>query len=146
MSMDRITFMMRVKDGCQEEYIRRHETVWPEVMAEHRHAGVTKMGIYMTGHDLFLYMEVDDYAKAVRVLNKSPIVLRWEEYMAPIMEASDDRIFDPKNPYPVSLPEVFFWHAPERHTVVHEALPKTGDTLKPSAPHMNFPQESSVES
>ena len=144
--MDRITFMMRVKDGHQQEYIRRHEEVWPEVMAEHRRAGVSKMGIYMTGRDLFLYMEVDDYAKAARVLNKSPIVLRWEEYMAPIMEASDDRIFDPKNPYPVSMPEVFFWDAPERHTVVHEPLLKTRDALKLSAPHMNLPRESSVES
>ena len=144
--MDRITFMMRVKDGYQEEYMRRHEEVWPEVMEEHRRAGVSKMGIYMTGRDLFLYMEVDDYAKAVRVLNKSPIVLRWEEYMAPIMEASDDRVFDPQNPYPVSLPEVFFWEKPEWRTVVHEPLLKTSDAQNLSAPHMNVPRESSVES
>ena len=144
--MDRITFMMRVKDGHQAEYIRRHEEVWPEVMAEHRRAGVSKMGIYMTGRDLFLYMEVDDYAKAVRVLNKSPIVLRWEEYMAPIMEASDDRRFDPTNPYPVSLPEVFFWETPERRGVVHDPLLKAGDGLKLSPPHITVPRESSVES
>jgi L-rhamnose mutarotase len=144
--MDRITFMMRVKDGHQEEYIRRHEGVWPEVMAEHRRAGVSKMGIYMTGRDLFLYMEVDDYAKAVRMLNMSPIVLRWEEYMAPIMEASDDRGFDPTNPYPVSLPEVFFWETPDRRPVVHEPLLKASDALKLSAPHINLARESSVES
>ena len=144
--MDRITFMMRVKDGHQEEYIRRHEEVWPEVMAEHRRAGVSKMGIYMTGRDLFLYMEVDDYAKAVLVLNKSPIVLLWEEYMAPIMEASDDRVFDPKNPYPASLPEVFYWEARERSPVVHEPSLKTSDASKLSAPHMILPRESSVES
>jgi hypothetical protein len=65
--------------------------------------------------------------------------------MAPIMEASDDRVFNPKNPYPASLPEVFFWEKPERHAVVHEPSLKTNDAQHLSAPHMSVPRESSVE-
>ena len=78
-------------------------------MAEHARAGIKKMAIYMKGTDLFLYMEVEDYAKAVPILSASPAVLRWEEYMAPIMEDSGDEAFDPANAFPASLPEVFFW-------------------------------------
>jgi len=143
--MDRVSFMMRVKDGHQGEYVRRHREVWPEVMEEHRRAGVTKMAIYMNGPNLFLYMEVDDYAKAVRMLNKSPAVLRWEEFMAPIMEVSGDHDFDPANPYPASLPEVFFWEPAECHDDVRKIRTEAADSPPLSAPHINSSRESSVK-
>lgn len=63
----------------------------------------------MHGTELFLYMEVADYAKAVEVLTTSPAALRWEEYMAPIMESANDQRYDPQNAFPGSLPEVFYW-------------------------------------
>src|SRR5688500_17721435 len=109
--MDRVFFLMKVKDGHQQEYIRRHRDVWPDVLAEHSRAGVTKMAIYMKGTHLFLYMEVTNYARAVRLLSASPAVLRWEEFMAPIMERGDDDSYDPANAYPESMPEVFFWQS-----------------------------------
>ena len=144
--MDRVSLMMRVKNGHQDEYMRRHREVWPEVMAEHRRAGVKKMAIYMNGPDLFLYMEVEDYANAMRMLNKSPAVLRWEEYMAPIMEDSVDHVFDPTNPYPASLPEVFFWEPAERHAEVRKSRAEAADSLPLATPHINLPRESSVKS
>jgi L-rhamnose mutarotase len=107
--MERVSFVMRVKDGQQGEYIRRHENIWPEVMDEHRRAGIMRMSIFMHGAELFLYMEVEDYARAVEILTTSPAALRWEEYMAPIMEACDDQKYDPTNAFPGSLPEVFHW-------------------------------------
>ena len=40
--MQRVAFVMRVKDGEQREYIRRHQAVWPEVLADLRLASVPK--------------------------------------------------------------------------------------------------------
>jgi len=105
---------------------------------------VTKMAIFMKGADLFLYMEVEDYADAIRLLNKSPAVLRWEEYMAPIMEDSGDHVFDPAHPYPASLPEVFFWEPSELHAEVRNSRVEAAETLPLSAPHINLSPESSV--
>ena len=31
--MERVTFVMRVKEGEEEEYQRRHREVWPAVLA-----------------------------------------------------------------------------------------------------------------
>jgi L-rhamnose mutarotase len=136
--MDRVSFVMRVKPGQQEEYIRRHQNVWPDVLAEHRRAGIRKMAIYMKGDDLFLYMEVDDYPKAVRILSQSPASLRWEEYMAPIMEDSGGQDYDPTNAYPPSLPEVFYWepgtnqtdHTPAAESVLSAPSFANGSSTK----------------
>ena len=144
--MDRVSFVMRVQDGQKEEYIRRHREVWPEVMAEHRRAGVTKMAIYMKGSDLFLYMEVEDYAKAVRILNASPAVLRWEEYMAPIIDGSGENGFDFTSSYPASLPEVFFWEPTQQDAAPRTLQPEAADSISHSPPHFKAPRKSSVES
>ena len=144
--MDHVSFLMRVKDGQQDEYIRRHREVWPEVMAEHHRAGVAKMAIYMKGADLFLYMEVENYPKAVRMLSASPAVLRWEEYMAPIMEDSGDQAFDPANPYPASLPEVYFWEPAEDQGEMCRPRSDDAGSRPVSAPHINLSRESSIKS
>ena len=56
-------------------------------------------------------MEVEDYAEAARILAESPDSVRWEESMATIVEDASGDAYDPSNPYPEGLPEVFFWEA-----------------------------------
>ena len=109
--MQRVAFVMQVKPGQEEEYARRHREVWPQVEADLKRAGVHRMSIFMFGRQLFLYMEVEDYAAACEVLESSPESVRWEEYMAPIMENAGGEEYDPANPYPEGLPEVYFWEA-----------------------------------
>ena len=107
--MQRVAFVMHVKEGQETEYVRRHREVWPQVLADLERAGVEQMNIFMAGRQLFLYMEVDDYAEAARILGECPESVRWEAYMEPIMEDAGGQTYDPENPYPDSLPEVFFW-------------------------------------
>ena len=107
--MQRVAFVMHVKEGQEAEYVRRHREVWPQVLADLERAGVEQMNIFMAGRQLFLYMEVDDYAEAARILGECPESVRWEAYMEPIMEDAGGQDYDPENPYPDSLPEVFFW-------------------------------------
>ena len=107
--MQRVAFVMHVKEGQQAEYVRRHREVWPQVLADLERAGVEQMNIFMAGRQLFLYMEVHDYAEAARILGECPESVRWEAYMEPVMEDAGGQDYDPENPYPDSLPEVFFW-------------------------------------
>lgn len=107
--MQRVAFVMHVKEGQEAEYVRRHREVWPQVLADLERAGVEQMNIFMAGRQLFLYMEVNDYAEAARILGECPESVRWEAYMEPIMEDAGGQDYDPENPYPDSLPEVFFW-------------------------------------
>ena len=107
--MERVAFVMHVKEGEEEEYRRRHREVWPSVLADLERAGVRSMSIFMAGLQLFLYMEVEEYAEAVRILAESPESVRWEEYMAPCMENGGGGDYDPYDAYPEGLPEVFHW-------------------------------------
>lgn len=107
--MQRVAFVMHVKEGEEEEYRRRHREVWPAVLADLERAGVRSMSIFMADRQLFLYMETEDYAEAVRILAESPESVRWEEYMAPIMEDESGDAYDPHDAYPEGMPEVFHW-------------------------------------
>ena len=109
--MERVAFLMRAKEGYEEEYVRRHKDVWPAVLADLQRSGVQKMSIFMRGRDLFLYMEVDDYAEVTRILSNASESVKWEEYMAPIMENAEGDDYDPDNAYPDGLPEVFYWES-----------------------------------
>src|SRR5690606_5601351 len=122
-------------EGMQEEYIRRHRAVWPEVLTEMQRAGITKLAIFMRGAELVLYMEVEDYARAIRLLNDSPESNRWEEYMSQIMEENAGKSFDPANAFPDSLPEVFFWEPAEPSSHARQLRAESANDMDLAAPH-----------
>ena len=101
--MQRIAFLMYVKEGYQEEYRRRHRAVWPELLADLKKAGAHNYSIYLHGTQLFAYMEVEDFDRFVREMARSEANRRWQEYMAPIMEIP----LDPETGFPRLLEEVF---------------------------------------
>ena len=101
--MQRIAFTMKIKPGTEEEYRRRHQQVWPELLADLKQAGCSRYSIYMRGLDLFAYMEVEDFQRFLNVMAASQVSERWEQYMSDILI----RETDPTTGFPLVLPEVF---------------------------------------
>ncbi len=101
--MQRIAFTMRIKAGSEEEYRRRHQSVWPELLADLKQAGCHRYSIYARGLDLFAYMEVEDFQRFLSVMAASQVSQRWEQYMSDILI----RETDPATGFPDALPEVF---------------------------------------
>jgi L-rhamnose mutarotase len=101
--MQRIAFVMRVRAGQEEEYRRRHEAVWPEMLEALRSAGCANYSIFHRGRDLFAYLEVADFDRMRRELAASDASRRWEAYMAPLMEQG----ILPETGFHELLPEVF---------------------------------------
>lgn len=101
--MRRIAFVMRVREGLEEEYRRRHEAVWPDMLDALTRAGCSNYSIFMRGRDLFAYMEVEDLDRMREVLAASEASERWEAHMAPIMEQA----ILPETGFHELLPEVF---------------------------------------
>lgn len=99
-----IGHVWRVKDGCVDDYLRRHRTVWPELEALLRDAGVVRYTIYLAGELVFSHMEVRDYAHLVRHLASHPLAARWEEHFADILEYPDA---DPETGWPRCAIEVW---------------------------------------
>jgi L-rhamnose mutarotase len=94
---------MKIKPGSEEEYRRRHQQVWPELLADLKQAGCSRYSIYMQGLDLFAYMEVEDFQRFLSIMAESSASERWEAYMSDILI----RETDPATGFPFVLPEVF---------------------------------------
>ncbi len=91
--MERYAWKARVLPGKLEEYRRRHDEIWPELVAVLKEAGICNYTIWQTGDELFGYYECEkgsDYA--ARVQAESPVVDRWNLYMKDVMEMEMDPV------------------------------------------------------
>ncbi len=91
--MEKYAWSARIKPGMKEEYIRRHNEIWPELVALLREAGITNYTIWEINNTLFGYYECEkglDYA--ARMQAQSPIVDRWNAYMKDVMEMELDPV------------------------------------------------------
>ena len=101
--MQRVAFLMQIVPGAEEEYHRRHQEVWPEMLGELKAAGCHNYSIYRDGLQLFAYLEVDDVDAYRSYLAKSEIAARWEAHMSDILT----REVDAATGFPRLLPEAF---------------------------------------
>ena len=91
--MERYAWKAIVKDGMLEEYIRRHNEIWPELVELLKSAGICNYTIWNVGSELFGYYECEkgaDYAAKVQA--ESPIVNKWNEYMKDVMVMDTDPV------------------------------------------------------
>jgi L-rhamnose mutarotase len=101
--MERIGFTMRILPGQEAEYVRRHASVWPEMLAALRQAGCHNYSIFRRGAELFGYMEVDDFDAFRRSMDASPINARWQADMASLI----DPMTDPATVFHERVHEIF---------------------------------------
>ena len=69
----------------KDEYIRRHDELWPEMKQLLCDSGFRSYTIWISGINLFAYFENDDLELAYRVLNNSPVKAKWDSYMDDII-------------------------------------------------------------
>jgi L-rhamnose mutarotase len=101
--MTRAAFSMRLLPGHAEEYKRRHDQIWPELIRELEAAGVSDYSIYLDESTLtlFAFQKVKDHNSSGQLASRA-IVQKWWTYMADIMESNPDN-----SPVVVPLKEVF---------------------------------------
>jgi L-rhamnose mutarotase len=88
--MEHVGLRTRLKAGCEQAYIRAHEEIWPEVLANLRAVGVHRYLIYRDRLELFHAIECDDWDAAVAQLAKDPVDQRWQAAMAELTDVSAD--------------------------------------------------------
>jgi L-rhamnose mutarotase len=99
----RRAFIMKLKPGFEAEYKKRHDEIWPELAEELRKAGISDYSIFLEEKTLTLFavQELSDDNSAAD-LPENPIVRKWWDYMAPLMETNPDH-----SPVAEPLKEVF---------------------------------------
>lgn len=98
--MDKVVWRAKVRPGMQEEYKRRHDEIWDEMVKALKEAGICNYTIWMDGDELFGYYECKkgvDYALSFQ--QENPVVQKWEKSMEPVMqkyETVPQKVFDLK--------------------------------------------------
>jgi L-rhamnose mutarotase len=102
--MHRLAFTMQLFKGCEEEYRKRHNQLWPELRNLLKEAGISDYSIFLEESSgcLFAVLTCAD-PQAVDQLAASSVMKQWWAYMKDIMETNDDN-----SPVTKRLPEVFF--------------------------------------
>ncbi|SHH42811.1 L-rhamnose mutarotase [Clostridium grantii] len=106
--MERIAFKLKLKNGMEEEYKKRHDEIWPEMTEILNDAGIHNYSIWLLGNDLFGYYETEDIEYAVKIQKESDVVLKWNEYMSNVI---DSILLDDGSYYAdVNSMECMFYH------------------------------------
>lgn len=102
--MKREAFKMYLKPGCEEEYERRHNAIWPELKKLLQDSGVSDYSIYWDRETNILFATQKTSGESgSQDLGDNPIVQKWWAYMADIMETNPNN-----SPVSIPLKEVFY--------------------------------------
>lgn len=101
--MIRKAFVMSVHAGCEAEYERRHNPIWPELESVLKQHGVRSYSIFLepATRQLFAYAEIEDEARWNSIA-QTPECRRWWAYMKEVMPANAD-----DSPVATELREIF---------------------------------------
>ncbi len=85
--MEKIAFRMRLKAGHLDEYRRRHDEIWPDLVTLLKEAGIVDYSIHYAKDtcDLFAVLWRKD-GHSMDELPNHPVMQRWWAHMADLME------------------------------------------------------------
>ena len=104
--MQRHAFKMHLNPRMEDEYTRRHDEIWPELVQLLKDTGISNYSIHLDAetNTLFGYLERrDDHA--MDDLPNHPVMQRWWAYMSDIMATNPDGS-------PVATPLTETFHLP----------------------------------
>ena len=91
--MEKYAWMAKIKDGKKEEYIKRHNEIWPELVKVLKDAGICNYTIWTDGTTLFGYYECEKGIEfATKAQATSPVVDKWNAFMVDVMEMPLDPV------------------------------------------------------
>jgi len=102
--MARIAFKMKLFKGCEAEYKKRHDEIWPELKNLLKKNGISDYSIFLDEETniLFGILKTDDPGLLDK-LPSEPIMQKWWDYMKDIIETKKG-----DTSISISLKEVFY--------------------------------------
>ncbi|PYV34222.1 MAG: L-rhamnose mutarotase [Acidobacteria bacterium] len=87
--MNRVGFMLKVKQDKLQEYKEHHHAVWPEMLDALRRTGWHNYSLFMRKDGLlFGYFETpEDFQSALLGMSKEAVNASWQQLMAPFFES-----------------------------------------------------------
>lgn len=99
--MEKYAFKMQLNPGCVDEYRKRHDEIWPDLVTLLQEAGVSDYSIHLDEETAILFgvlWRLDDHT--MDALPGHPVMQRWWAHMADIMQThpSNEPIATPLTP------------------------------------------------
>ena len=89
--MEKHAFKMRLNQGCEDEYRRRHDEIWPELVSLLKDAGISDYSIHLDRETNILFgvlWRSDDHQ--MDDLPAHDVMKKWWAHMADIMDSHSD--------------------------------------------------------
>lgn len=99
----RIAFKMKLKPGYADEYVKRHDKIWPALKKLLKDQGIYDYSIYLDEETNILFaVQKSLESGSSQELANHEIVQQWWKFMEDIMETNPDH-----SPVAIPLREVF---------------------------------------
>ena len=104
METKKFGFKMKLLPGFKEEYRKRHNEIWPELVKLLKDEGIGNYSIFLDEETNTLFAcQEQSGSSSSQDLGKTEIVKKWWKYMADIMETNPDN-----SPVTIPLEQVFY--------------------------------------
>jgi L-rhamnose mutarotase len=88
--MQRVCFLLKVREDRIDEYRERHAEVWPEMLEALSATGWRNYSLFLRDDGLLVgYLETEDFQAALAGMEATEVNTRWQKEMAPLFEALD---------------------------------------------------------
>src|SRR5690606_3117924 len=88
LTVPRVCFQLQVRPELIDEYVRRHEAVWPEMLQAIADAGRRNYSLFLGDDGMLIgYYETDDDAASTAALAADPRTAPWEADAARFFES-----------------------------------------------------------
>ena len=103
---ERFVFRMRLHDGMVDEYKRRHDAIWPELVDLLHTSGVSDYSIHLDEETRYLIGVLTRTADhTMDAMPDHPVMQKWWAFMGDIMDTNADNS-------PVAVPLKPLFHMP----------------------------------
>jgi L-rhamnose mutarotase len=89
--VERSCFTFILKPGTEDEYKRRHDEIWPEMLEALRGSGISNYSLFRRGLEVIAYAECEpDAATAFAKMAATDVDQRWSAWFEDVLERRFD--------------------------------------------------------
>ena len=89
--MERVCFSFEIRPGTEDEYKKRHDEIWPELVDAIKDAGFENYSLFRRGTTIVGYAECEpDMATAFGKLGRQEVNTRWSKWFEEVIVSLTD--------------------------------------------------------
>jgi L-rhamnose mutarotase len=92
-TLETVGFVLRVREGKEAEYLRRHDDIWPEMARALLDSGILHYEIWLHAPTRMLFAHQIRRRGQAATPEGEAVMARWRAHMADVLEMDGDRPF-----------------------------------------------------